>query len=293
MDEARPAGFWIRLAAHAVDGWIFLALALALVFSAGLVQAMAGLPAANVGLFVLAGFALLGVANGVYYTALTKNGGQTLGKRLVGIKVVGLGGGDVSLGRALARWAAYALSYAAVYLGYLWAALGERKSAWHDRLTATRVVEVAPCSAGLKWTLAVLGLVPAAVPILLAYSTYASYNRFKVNLAAAREVQTYRGLSSLRSAVDLYDIDKARYPASLSDPRFLGPYIAAIPDVRLEGKGHAPSAQVDSRDFLGADGRVEPAKLKDTGHWLYNPGNGRLIIDCTHESLKGNRIYEW
>jgi len=65
--------------------------------------------------------------------------GQTPGKWLLGLRVVALGGGKLSLGRATLRFAGYLLSALPFYLGFLWI-LGSERRGFHDRLAGTEVV---------------------------------------------------------------------------------------------------------------------------------------------------------
>ena len=65
--------------------------------------------------------------------------GQTPGKWLLGLRVVALGGGKVTLGQAVARFAGYLLSALPFYLGFLWI-LGSERRGFHDRLARTEVV---------------------------------------------------------------------------------------------------------------------------------------------------------
>ena len=65
--------------------------------------------------------------------------GQTPGKWLLGLRVVALGGGKVSLGQATLRFVGYLLSALPFYLGFLWI-LGSERRGFHDRLAGTEVV---------------------------------------------------------------------------------------------------------------------------------------------------------
>jgi uncharacterized RDD family membrane protein YckC len=73
----------------------------------------------------------------VFWTVL----GQTPGKVLMGIKIVPIGGGRMTLGRSLARLFGCLLSSLPLYLGFLWM-LGPRRRGWHDLLAQTEVVYV-------------------------------------------------------------------------------------------------------------------------------------------------------
>jgi uncharacterized RDD family membrane protein YckC len=76
----------------------------------------------------------------LYLAGLTYQAGQTLGKRLTGIRVVDDAGDDVSLGRAVARAVVWLASLGT--LGAFWApALFDlRRRTVHDRLTGTLVI---------------------------------------------------------------------------------------------------------------------------------------------------------
>ena len=67
--------------------------------------------------------------------------GQTPGKWVMGIRVVALGGGRVSVARCLVRLFGYLVSALPVYLGFFWI-LGPLRRGWHDHLAGTEVVYV-------------------------------------------------------------------------------------------------------------------------------------------------------
>ena len=75
-----------------------------------------------------------------YFVLLTGASGQTLGKMLAGIRVVGADGGRVPMTQAALRAALAPLSLVTFGLGYLPALLGQDRRTLHDRLSSTRVV---------------------------------------------------------------------------------------------------------------------------------------------------------
>jgi uncharacterized RDD family membrane protein YckC len=138
--EGRRAGFVTRGAALFVDtvivtsslrttAWVLEVLARAL-------RGMA--PPADLAATVLALSPLFVVA---YCLAFWCTIGQTPGKWLMGIKVVGSDGGRVTVTRALLRVFGYLVSALPFYLGFLWV-LGPRRLSWHDRFAHTEVVYV-------------------------------------------------------------------------------------------------------------------------------------------------------
>jgi len=85
------------------------------------------------------GFAIWGAAYFIGTWALNAIGGS-LGKRIVGLRIVradlqspGIG---VGLGRTLGAW----LSWPAFGLGFLWGTWDERGQTWHDKMASTYVV---------------------------------------------------------------------------------------------------------------------------------------------------------
>ena len=78
----------------------------------------------------------------MYYTFFTGFRGQTPGKRLMRLRVVGKDGQRVGYGRALGRWLGYFVSGLPFYLGLLWIFVGWKRLAWHDWVCGTRVVPV-------------------------------------------------------------------------------------------------------------------------------------------------------
>jgi uncharacterized RDD family membrane protein YckC len=86
---------------------------------------------------------------GLYQIVGWRLRGQTLGKWLLGIRVVSLGGGTVGVARALIRFGGYFLSGLPFYLGFLWV-LGPERRAFHDLLAGTEVVRTRPPARGWR-----------------------------------------------------------------------------------------------------------------------------------------------
>lgn len=77
------------------------------------------------------------------YFAILESGTKqsTWGKRLLGIKVVGIDGGRISFARATGRFFCKAISYLIFYIGFIMAAFTNRKRALHDMIAETYVVK--------------------------------------------------------------------------------------------------------------------------------------------------------
>lgn len=140
----RPAGFWIRALAALVDVALFGLVQ----FSFALVGRLAWGTAAEqdralqgvVTLFTLV-FTL------AYSVVLHAVAGQTIGKLLVGIRVLTVDGGRVPPSTALLRYLACYVSLAVVGLGFVMAGLRVDRRALHDLLAGTRVERWGPARA--------------------------------------------------------------------------------------------------------------------------------------------------
>ena len=78
---------------------------------------------------------------GLYYALCTGYRGQTVGKYLMRLRVVGKEGQPIGYGRALVRWVLYGVSILSLLLGLIWIFVDRQHRAWHDGLCGTRVVE--------------------------------------------------------------------------------------------------------------------------------------------------------
>lgn len=88
----------------------------------------------------------IGLLAGLAYFAYFEGGptGQTIGKRVVGIRVYDFRqGGPIGYGRALLRYIGRLVSGIPCLLGYLWMLWDGEKQTWHDKIAGTVVVPVA------------------------------------------------------------------------------------------------------------------------------------------------------
>ncbi|MCX7791718.1 MAG: RDD family protein [Chloroflexaceae bacterium] len=76
----------------------------------------------------------------LYFTVFLRLGGATIGKYLLGLRVLRADGTPLRTGRAALRALAYALSSLPVYLGFLNILVDDRRRGWHDLLAGTVVV---------------------------------------------------------------------------------------------------------------------------------------------------------
>ncbi len=99
------------------------------------------------GLMLLVGY-LVVIALSLVMIVLGLGGplGQTPGKHLMGIKVVGPNPGPIGAGKAFVRWIGYLLDsiICGLPIGFLWILFDKEKRGWHDIIADTRVVVAPP-----------------------------------------------------------------------------------------------------------------------------------------------------
>lgn len=152
MPLDQPAGFWRRMFAGVFDIVFLMTAALVL-----LLEIMVAVPVATqsswdvldtpetaAALATILGLVWYGTSMILlpilYYTLTEGAYGQTLGKALFGIMVVSADGRPIGYGRAFARLLTLPYALLPGGLGLLWAALPPAKRAWHDYISATRVI---------------------------------------------------------------------------------------------------------------------------------------------------------
>ncbi len=84
-------------------------------------------------------FGLLYIA---YETILVSQwDGYTVGKKIMGLRVVSASGGEVDMVKAFIRSIGKILSGIVLYLGFFWMIWDEKSQTWHDKLAETYVVQ--------------------------------------------------------------------------------------------------------------------------------------------------------
>jgi uncharacterized RDD family membrane protein YckC len=143
------AGVGRRVVAVLVDSLIVVALAVLAMVLAVLAALVGGTAAGEVtrqvkflalGASPLAGFAV----SLVYHLLCWGQGGQTLGKMLMGIRVVGREGEEIGYRRAFVRWVGYLLALLPLGAGFLMITFHPRRRGLHDLLAGTCVIQVSP-----------------------------------------------------------------------------------------------------------------------------------------------------
>ncbi len=77
-----------------------------------------------------------------YFVFFFSTTGQTVGKAVMGLRVVTTDGKRMGVRRSFIRALCYTLSLAPLGLGFLWVLGHDRRQAWHDRIARTYVLYV-------------------------------------------------------------------------------------------------------------------------------------------------------
>jgi len=139
----RYAGFGRRLTAFVIDNLLLqitvvIVLILALSFTGDAIDITA--------------YEMIDSLKGVYWATSFVTGlfyftwfhgmtGQTIGKKILGLKVVRTTGERMTLGIGFLRWVGYIVSSTVFYLGFLWILFDGKKRGWHDRIAGTLVIK--------------------------------------------------------------------------------------------------------------------------------------------------------
>jgi uncharacterized RDD family membrane protein YckC len=138
------AGFWWRVLAHIIDGLIlsvvFVPLAITVGVGMGTGDADLDSPLVPAVKISLRGFQIL--AAWLYQAFCESSSWQgTIGKKVLGLRVTDMNGGQISFGRATGRYFASILSGMICFIGFIMVAFTEKKQGLHDMLASTLVLK--------------------------------------------------------------------------------------------------------------------------------------------------------
>ena len=73
-----------------------------------------------------------------YFVILNGYGGKTIGKMIMGIRIISSEGGNIGFWQSFARW--MLLSILSLFIGFLWSIFDKNSQSWHDKIAGTFVV---------------------------------------------------------------------------------------------------------------------------------------------------------
>lgn len=76
----------------------------------------------------------------MYFVMFWSLTGRTIGKWIMGLRVVNPAGVSPTVGKSVIRVFGYVVSALALWLGYLWVIVDDDRKAWHDHMANTSVV---------------------------------------------------------------------------------------------------------------------------------------------------------
>lgn len=137
------AGFVSRLLAYAVD---IIIIVVSLIFAGWLVNTVSNL--FTLGIIdsiaiehkILVTTIATMIFSATYFILFWTLVGRTPGKFLMGLRVISRNGRPITFWQALRRYLGYYLSALALYAGFLWVLIDNRRQGWHDKLANTFVV---------------------------------------------------------------------------------------------------------------------------------------------------------
>jgi uncharacterized RDD family membrane protein YckC len=154
-DAVRYGGFWIRFAAHMIDGLVVsvFTVPLSVINQLIIVRMMPQIregtqpadlsgawgPIISVQALIVFISLLIALA---YETICVGRFGRTLGKKIFKLRVIRSDSSKVSYTRAALRYFAKMLSASILYIGYIMAGTDSEKRALHDHMVDTRVIKV-------------------------------------------------------------------------------------------------------------------------------------------------------
>jgi uncharacterized RDD family membrane protein YckC len=135
------AGFITRGMAFLIDILILLG-STTLTLASGLFFAGADLDIGSNNLMnvVITIYLVLLLVSSSYFVFLHGFVGRTIGKMIMGIRIIRDDGELIGLREALIRWVGYFISMVFAFLGFVWAIFDAKSQTWHDKLAGTYVV---------------------------------------------------------------------------------------------------------------------------------------------------------
>ena len=129
--SSEKAGFGIRVVACVIDTVILA------IFTAVLNSILfAGDSVRGNGLNTLVGLAYF-----MYFWS-SYGHGQTVGNRVMKLRVVKTDGSELTLTDSFLRYVGLILSFLCIFIGVIWVAFDANKQGWHDKIASTYVVKV-------------------------------------------------------------------------------------------------------------------------------------------------------
>ena len=125
------AGFWIRVVAFIIDSIIVG------VVNAIIAAILSSSTSGRTGIQTL-----LGIIYFTYFwSASSPWPGQTIGDKVLNLRVIRTDGSDLTIVQALIRYVGLFVSFLVIFIGVIWVAFDPNKQGWHDKIAGTYVIK--------------------------------------------------------------------------------------------------------------------------------------------------------
>jgi uncharacterized RDD family membrane protein YckC len=125
------AGFWIRVVAFIIDSIIVG------VVNAIIAAILSSSTSGRTGIQTL-----LGIIYFTYFwSASSPWPGQTIGDKVLNLRVIRTDGSDLTIVQALIRYVGLVVSFLVIFIGVIWVAFDPNKQGWADKIAGTYVIK--------------------------------------------------------------------------------------------------------------------------------------------------------
>jgi uncharacterized RDD family membrane protein YckC len=125
------AGFWIRVVAFIIDS------ILVGVINAIIAAILSSNTTGRTGIQTLLGI----IYFSYFWSASSPWPGQTVGDKLLNLRVIRTDGSDLTIVQAFIRYIGLFISFIVIFIGVIWVAFDPNKQGWHDKIAGTYVVK--------------------------------------------------------------------------------------------------------------------------------------------------------
>jgi uncharacterized RDD family membrane protein YckC len=168
--QVEVVGFGRRAVAYTIDSLLLSVVGYCLGFTVAASAAGGGEDAVAMA-NLLAGCTGL-LVNAVYFCAFWTATGQTVGKMVMNIQVVGTDGTPVNWAQAFIRYFGYLISSIFLLLGFAWIAFDQKRQGWHDKMADTVVVRKGTTFPAGPVTFVPRETIHSAIFVFLAYGVF-------------------------------------------------------------------------------------------------------------------------
>jgi uncharacterized RDD family membrane protein YckC len=125
------AGFWIRVVAFIIDS------ILVGVINAIVAAILSSNTTGRTGIQTLLGI----IYFSYFWSANSPWPGQTVGDKLLNLRVIRTDGSDLTIVQAFIRYVGLFISFIVIFIGVIWVAFDPNKQGWHDKIAGTYVIK--------------------------------------------------------------------------------------------------------------------------------------------------------